>query len=129
MDVGEDSSLGDDDLAEESVELLVVSDRELQVSGNDSRFLVVSRRVSGQLEDLRREVSALTSAAVLCADGARRNSLENGREVDGRTGSDSLGVVSLSQKSVDTSDRELESGLARSGHALLVRRVSARLSS
>ena len=56
MNVGKDSSLGDDDLAEQSVELLVVSDRELQVSRNDSGFLVVPRSIACELEDLSREV-------------------------------------------------------------------------
>jgi hypothetical protein len=42
VDVGEDSSLGDDDRAEETVELLIVSDGELQVTGNDTRLLVVT---------------------------------------------------------------------------------------
>jgi hypothetical protein len=44
VDVGENSSLGDDDGAEETVELLVVPDGELQVTGNDSGLLVVTGR-------------------------------------------------------------------------------------
>ena len=42
MDVGKDSTLGDDDVSEEAVELLVVADRELQVTGDDARLLVVA---------------------------------------------------------------------------------------
>ena len=42
MDVGEDSTLGDDDVSEETVELLVVADRELEVTGNDAGLLVVA---------------------------------------------------------------------------------------
>ena len=56
MNVGEDSSLGDDNLTEQSVEFLVISDSELQVSGNDSGLLVVSSSVSSEFEDLSREV-------------------------------------------------------------------------
>ena len=56
MNVGEDSTLGDDDLTEQSVEFLVISDGELQVSGNDSGLLVVSGSISSELEDLSREV-------------------------------------------------------------------------
>ena len=59
VDVGEDSSLGDDDLAEQSVELLVVSDRELQVSRDNSRLLVVPGGISSELENLSGEVPAL----------------------------------------------------------------------
>lgn len=54
------------------VQLLVVPDGQLQVSGNDTRLLVVPGGVTGQLEDLGREV------------------LEDGGEVDGGSGSDSL---------------------------------------
>jgi hypothetical protein len=56
LDGREDSSLRDDDVSKELVELLVVSDGELQVSGDDSRLLVVSGGVTGELEDLGREV-------------------------------------------------------------------------
>jgi hypothetical protein len=34
----------------------------------------------------------------------RRHTLEDGSEVDGGTGTDSLGVVTLLQQSVDTTD-------------------------
>jgi hypothetical protein len=54
------------------VQLLVVPDGQLQVSGDDTRLLVVSGGVTSQLEDLGREV------------------LEDGGEVDGGTSSDSL---------------------------------------
>lgn len=54
--VGEDTTLRDDDGSQELVELLVVSDSELQVSGHDTRLLVVSGSVTGKLEDLGSEV-------------------------------------------------------------------------
>lgn len=56
MDVWEHTTLGDGDAAHELVELFVVSDGELQVSWRDSRLLVVSCGVAGQLEDLGGEV-------------------------------------------------------------------------
>ena len=77
MDVGEDTSLGDDDVSEKAVKLLVVADRELEVAGNDARLLVVTSGgdgsqpsraggeregrdspsgVTGKLEDLGRQV-------------------------------------------------------------------------
>jgi hypothetical protein len=48
--------LRDDDGTEELVELFVVSDSELQVSGYDTGLLVVSGGVTGKLEDLGSEV-------------------------------------------------------------------------
>ena len=44
MDVGQDTSLRDDDVSEQAVEFLVVADRELEVAGNDARLLVVTVR-------------------------------------------------------------------------------------
>jgi hypothetical protein len=48
MDVGEDTTLRDDDLAEEAVELLVVADGELKVTGDDAGLLVVA--VEGEVK-------------------------------------------------------------------------------
>lgn len=93
MDVGENTTLGDGDVSEQLVQLLVVADGELQVAGNDTGLLVVAGGVTGQLEDLSGQV------------------LEDGSEVDGGTGTDTLGVVTLAQVAVDTTDGELETGL------------------
>ena len=100
LDVGEDTTLGNGDAAEEFVQLFVVSDGELEMSRDDSGLLVVSGGVSGQLEDFSGEI------------------FEDGGEVDWRTGSDSLGVVALSEHSVDSADGELESSSHRSGLCL-----------
>jgi hypothetical protein len=67
MDVGEDTALGDGDVAEQLVQLLIVADGELQMTRDDTRLLVVAGGVASQLEDLGREV------------------LENSSEVDGST--------------------------------------------
>lgn len=56
MDLRQDTTLGDGDTAEQLVEFLVVSDGELQVSGDDSGLLVVSGGVTGQFEDFSRQV-------------------------------------------------------------------------
>jgi len=56
VDVGEDTALGDGDVAEELVQLLVVPDGELEVAGDDTGLLVVARGVAGQLEDLSSQV-------------------------------------------------------------------------
>ena len=57
MDVREDSSLSDGDLSKELVQLLIVSDSELDVSWDDSTSLVVLGGVACELEQLSGEVS------------------------------------------------------------------------
>ena len=91
LDVGQDTSLGDGHSGEQFVELLVVADGQLQVTGDDPRLLVVAGSVAGQLEHLSSQV------------------LHDGSQVDGGASSDSLGVVALPQHTVDTSDGELKS--------------------
>lgn len=56
MDVGEDTALGDGDVAEELVQLLVVPDGELKVAGDDTSLLVVASSVASKLEDFSGEV-------------------------------------------------------------------------
>ena len=89
-DVGEDTSFSDGGVVEEFVEFLVVSDGEKDVSGDDSGLLVVLGGVSGEFENFSGQV------------------LEDGCEVDGGTGSDSFGVVGVSEETADSSDGELE---------------------
>lgn len=93
VDVGEDTALGDGDVAQKLVQLLVVPDGELEMTGDDTGLLVVTGSVAGQLENFSGEV------------------LENGGEVDGSTGTDTLCVVALPQETVDATDWECETGL------------------
>lgn len=67
MDVGQDTTLGDGDVTEQLVQLLIVSDGELQMTWDDTGLLVVARSVASQLEDFGCEI------------------LKNGCEVDGST--------------------------------------------
>ena len=97
VDVGEHTTLGDGDLVEQLVELLIVADGELEVAGDDTPLLVVTGSVSGELENLSREV------------------LKDGGKVDGGTGTDTLGVVALAEETVDTTDGELKAGLLGAG--------------
>ena len=101
VDVGEDTTLGNGDVAEQLVQLLVVADGELQVAGNDTGFLVIAGSVTGQLKNLSSQV------------------LEDGSEVDGGTSTDTLGIVALAQVTVNTTDRELKTGLGRAGGRVL----------
>ena len=100
LDVGQDTSLCDGDTGQKLVQLLVVPDGELEVTGDDPGLLVVTGGVAGQLEDLSRQV------------------LHNGSHVHGGTGSDTLSIVALTQQTVDTSDGELKSSPAGPGLCL-----------
>ena len=93
VNVGEDTTLGDGDVAEKLVQLLIVADGELEVAGNDTGLLVVASGVASKLEDFGSQV------------------LKNGSEVDGSAGTDTLSVVALSQETVDTTDWECETSL------------------
>jgi hypothetical protein len=93
VNVGQDTTLGDGDVTQELVQLLVVPDGELQVTGDDTGLLVVTGSVASQLENLGGEV------------------LEDGSQVDGGTGTDTLGVVALAEQTVDTADGERQTSL------------------
>lgn len=95
VDVGEHTTLGDGDVTQELVQLLIVADGELKVTGNDTGLLVVTGSVTSQLEDLSSEV------------------LKNGSQVDGSTGTDTLGIVALAEQTVDTANGECKTGLGR----------------
>ena len=90
MDVGEDTTGGDGDGAEELGELLIVADRQLDVAGHDAGLLVVAGRVAGELEDLGGQV------------------LKDGGRVDGGGGTDTLALSDgYLQETVDTTNGEL----------------------
>ena len=93
MDGWENSTGGDGGVSHESVELLIVSDGELNVSWDNSALLVILSGVSCELEDLGGEV------------------LKDGSEVDWSSSSDSLGVSSVLEESGDSSNWELKSSL------------------
>ena len=95
VNVGQDTTLGDGDVTEQLVQLLIVADGELQMTGDDTGLLVVASGVASQLKDFGREV------------------LEDGSEVNRSTGTNTLGVVALAQKTVDTANGESETSLGR----------------
>ena len=97
MDVGKNTSLGDGGAVEKLVQLLVVADGKLDVTGDDAGLLVVTSGVSGQLENLSGQV------------------LDDGGEVDGGASSDAASVASLLQEAVNASDGELQTGLLGTG--------------
>lgn len=101
MDVGEDTTLGDGDVTQELVQLLIVADGELEVTGNDTGLLVVTGGVTSQFENFSSEI------------------LEDSSQVDGSTGTDTLGVVALAEQTVDTTNGEGQTGLG--GTAIVLR--------
>jgi len=95
LDVRQHAALRDRHARQQLVQLLVVPDRQLQVTRNDARLLVVPSSVAGQLEHLGRQV------------------LHHRRQVDGRAGTNALGVVALAQQTVDSADGKLQSCATR----------------
>lgn len=56
MNVWKNTTLGDCDVTEKLVQLLVVADGELQVTWDDTGLLVVTSSVTSQLEDFSSQV-------------------------------------------------------------------------
>jgi hypothetical protein len=96
VDIGKDTTLGDGDVTQKLVQLFVVPDGELEMTGDDTRLLIVTGGVASQLENFGSEI------------------LKDGSEVDGSTSTDTLSIVALPEKTVDTTDREGETSLGRS---------------
>ena len=92
LDVRQYTTLGDGHTGEELVQFLVVADSQLKMTGDDPGLLVVTGSVSCQLEDLSGQV------------------FHDGSQVHWGTSSYSLGIVSLTQVTVDTSYGELQTG-------------------
>ena len=92
VDVGEDTTGSDSAVLKESVELLVVSHGELDVSGDDSGLLGVLGGVASELENLSSEV------------------LKNGGKIDWGASSNSGGISSYLKESGESTDWELKSG-------------------
>jgi hypothetical protein len=89
LDVGQDTSLGNGDTAEKLVQLLVITDGQLQVTGDDPCLLVVTGSIACQLKNLSGQV------------------FHHGSQVDWGTSTNTLGIVALAEMTVDTSDWEL----------------------
>ena len=97
LDVGEDTTLGNGNTGEELVQFLVIANGKLEVTGDDPCLLVVTGSIAGELEDLSSEV------------------LHDGSQVDWSTSTYTLGIVSLAEKAVNTSYRELKSSPGATG--------------
>ena len=103
LDVGQHTSLSDGDARQEFVQLFVVADGELQVTGDDPRLLVVAGCVSCQLENLSGQI------------------FHHGSQVHGCSGADALSIVAFAQMTVNTTNGELETSTGRASLALSLR--------
>merc|ERR1719381_400147 len=90
LDVGQDTALGNGDSSKKLVQLLVVSDSNLQMPWDDARLLVVPGSVASQLQDLSSQI------------------LHYSCHVHWSTSSNPLGIVALPEQPVDPAHRELE---------------------
>jgi hypothetical protein len=95
VDVRKDTTLGNGNVAQELVQLLIVSDGKLEMTGDDTGLLVVTGSVASELENLSSQV------------------LQDSSQVDGGASTDTLSVVALSQETVDTTNGERETSLGR----------------
>ena len=100
LDVWKYTTLSDGDSRQKLVQLLVVSDGELKMSRDDPSLLVVSGGIACQLQNLSGQV------------------LQNCGEVDWSASTHTLGIIALSEQTMDTADGKLKTGTARPGLAL-----------
>ena len=91
LDVGQHTSLGDGNTSQQLVQLLVIPDGQLKVTGDDSALLVVPGGVTSQLENLGGQI------------------FQHSGHVDGSSSTNSLGVVAFTKKTVNTAHGELKS--------------------
>jgi len=92
VDRGDDTTRGDGDIMKKLVDLLVVADSELDVTGDDTLTVVLTGGISGKLDDLSSQV------------------LEDSTQEDRSTSTNTIGVVAVTKKTVDTTDREVQTG-------------------
>ena len=97
LDVRQHTSLGNGDPRQKLVQFLIVADGQLKVTGDDPSFLVITGSIASQLKDLSSKV------------------FHDGSQVDWSSGTHSLGVVALTEQTVDTTNGELESSPAAAG--------------
>lgn len=126
LDMREDASLRNDDMAQQFVQseskfqrlhrqkderhsLVVILDGQLKMLRHDAHFLVVARRVPRELEDLCGKV------------------FEDGRKVYGSASTDAIRKVSFAQVAVNAADGELKTSLRRT--SLVLRYVCISLAS
>jgi len=56
LDMGDDTTLGDNDVTKELIQFLVVADGQLQMTRDDTLFLVIASGIASKFEDFGSEV-------------------------------------------------------------------------
>ena len=97
LDVGQDTTLGNSYTREELVQLFVVADGKLQMTGDDPGLLVITGSIASQLKNFSSKV------------------LHDCCQVYRSAGTYTFSIVSLAQETVDTTYRELETSPAAAG--------------
>lgn len=95
--LGNNTTLGNGDVAEELVKFLVVAEGNLDVTGGDAGLLAVAGGVASEFEDFGDEV------------------LKDGGEVDGGSGTNTVDVGNLAHGVGDTGDGEHQTGAVGAG--------------
>ena len=90
LNVGKNTSLCNGDTGKQFVQLLVITDSQLKVTGDYSCLFVVTSSVACQLEDLGAQV------------------LEHSSQVHWCTSANTLSVISFAEKTVDSTNWELK---------------------
>jgi hypothetical protein len=90
VNVWQDATLSNCDVTQKLVQLLIVTDGELEMTRDDTSLLVVTSGIASKFENFRCKV------------------LKDSCEVHWGTSTDTLSVVALSQETVDTANRECE---------------------
>lgn len=93
VNVGQNTTLCNGDVSQKLVQLLIVANGELEMTGNDTGLLVITSSVASKFENFGGEI------------------LENGSEVDGSTSTDALSIVALAEKTVNTANGESQTSL------------------
>ena len=102
VNVGQDTSRSNSNSSQQFVEFFIILDGKSNVTGHDTALLVIASSVSGKLENLGTEV------------------LKDSSQVHGSSGSHAGGVLSLTQVTSDTTDRELKSRLGTGSCAVTI---------
>lgn len=97
MNVGQYTTLSDGDVSKKLVQFFVITDGKLKMARNDTGLLVVTSGVTSQFENFSSEV------------------LKNCGKVDGSTSTNTLGIVSATKETMDTTNGELKTGLSGTG--------------
>jgi len=105
-----DTTLRDDDITEQLVQFLIVTDSELEMARDDTLLLVIASGIPSEFENLCSEV------------------FEDCSEIDGSTSTDTLSVVSALQHTMNTTDGELKTSPGRTRSTLGVTRSGRGLS-